>query len=92
MNAGDRDAGHDTASGLELRARLVLEEGLSRVDGHTRSRLNQARQAAVAAAAKPSYLAWLHGLVARRALMPVGATADGRQPGQLSGCTGSGHG
>jgi hypothetical protein len=77
MNAGDRDTGHDTAlpSGLELRARVVLEEGLTRVDGHTRSRLNQARQAAVAAAAKPSYLAWLHGLVARRALMPAGATA-----------------
>jgi hypothetical protein len=77
MNAGDTDTGHDTAlpSGLELRARQVLEEGLSRVDGHTRSRLNQARQAAVAAAGKPSYLAWWHGLVARRALMPAGATA-----------------
>jgi hypothetical protein len=77
MNAGKNDTGRDTElpTGLELRARQVLEEGLSRLDGHTRSRLNQARQAALAAAAKPSYLAWAHGLVARRALMPAGATA-----------------
>jgi hypothetical protein len=36
---------------FERNARAVLEQSLSRIDGRTRSRLNQARQAAVAAAA-----------------------------------------
>ena len=55
MNAGESATSQTTPlqSGLEVRSRLVLEEGLSRIDGHTRSRLNQARQAAVAAAAAP---------------------------------------
>jgi len=34
---------------FERNARAVLEESLSRIDGRTRSRLNQARQAAVSA-------------------------------------------
>ncbi len=62
-------------SGLEVRSRLVLEEGLSRIDAHTRSRLNQARQAAVAEVAKGSALAWLHRAFTRQALMPAGAGA-----------------
>jgi anti-sigma-K factor RskA len=37
---------------FERQSRLVLEESLSRVDGRVRSRLNQARQAAVEAAAR----------------------------------------
>ena len=36
---------------FERNARLVLEESVTRVDGRIRSRLNQARQAAVEAAA-----------------------------------------
>ena len=77
MNASDGGPAHSTLlqSGLEVRSRLVLEEGLSRIDAHTRSRLNQARQAAVAAAAKGSALAWLHRAVTRHALMPAGAAA-----------------
>jgi hypothetical protein len=35
---------------FERSARAVLEESMSRIDGRTRSRLNQARQAAVEAA------------------------------------------
>jgi len=35
---------------LERNAKLVLEESVRRIDGRTRSRLNQARQAALAAA------------------------------------------
>jgi len=41
----------DEESGFERRARMVLEESLSRVDARTRSRLNRARQAALEAAA-----------------------------------------
>jgi hypothetical protein len=75
MNTGKNGAGQDTSppSGLELRSRLILEEGLSRIDARTRSRLNQARQAAVAV--KPSHLAWLRGPSTRQALMPAGAAA-----------------
>jgi hypothetical protein len=40
-------------SEFERNARVVLEEGVSRIDARTRSRLNQARQAAVAAARRP---------------------------------------
>ena len=35
---------------FERNARALLEESLARIDGRTRSRLNQARQAALAAA------------------------------------------
>lgn len=62
-------------SGLEARTRQVLEEGLSRIDGRTRSRLNQARQAAVAAAAQRSWLAGLNRAFTHQALMPAGAAA-----------------
>jgi len=36
---------------FERNARVLLDESVSRIDGRTRSRLNQARQAALAAAA-----------------------------------------
>ncbi|HTY94304.1 MAG TPA: hypothetical protein VMC02_10475 [Steroidobacteraceae bacterium] len=78
MNAGEGGSERTTLlqSGLEIRSRLVLEEGLSRIDAHTRSRLNQARQAAVTAAVGRSRLAWLRGAWLRQALMPAtGATA-----------------
>ncbi len=42
------DNANDTSE-LERRARAVLEQSLTRVDARTRSRLNQARQAALAA-------------------------------------------
>lgn len=54
---------------FERNARTVLEEGVQRIDARTRSRLNQARQAALAAAAaKP---AWWRSL----ALMPAAGAA-----------------
>jgi hypothetical protein len=40
----------ETVTEFERNARVVLERGISRIDARTRSRLNQARQAAVAAA------------------------------------------
>jgi hypothetical protein len=54
-------------SEFERNARTVLEESVQRIDGRTRSRLNQARQAAVAAAAKRA--PWWRGFT----LMPAGA-------------------
>jgi hypothetical protein len=78
MNAGEGESAATTPPqlrGLEARSRLVLEEGLTRIDAHTRSRLNQARQAAVAAAARPSYLARFLGSLTSRALMPATGAA-----------------
>ena len=76
MNASDAEPARSTLqSGLEVRSRLVLEEGLSRIDARTRSRLNQARQAAVAEAARGSALTWLQRAFSRHALMPAGAAA-----------------
>ncbi|HEY6924699.1 MAG TPA: hypothetical protein VI653_14595 [Steroidobacteraceae bacterium] len=44
---------------FERRSRLVLEESVQRIDGRVRSRLNQARQAAVeAASAKRRPMLW----------------------------------
>ena len=55
---------------FERNARLVLEESLSRIDGRTRSRLNQARHAALEAAGtrRP---AWWRSLT----LMPTAGAA-----------------
>jgi hypothetical protein len=77
MNAGEGGSSQTTLlqSGLELRSRLVLDEGLSRIDAHTRSRLNQARQAAVAAAARPSFLARFSGALTRQMVMPATGAA-----------------
>jgi hypothetical protein len=79
MNAGEGESGATTPlqlRGLEARSRLVLEEGLTRIDAATRSRLNQARQAAVTAAARrPSYLARFFGSLTSRALMPATGAA-----------------
>jgi hypothetical protein len=77
MNASDGDPAVSSLlqSGLEVRTRLVLEQGLSRIDARTRSRLNQARQAAVAEAGRPGF-AWLNRVLMRPALMmPAGAAA-----------------
>jgi hypothetical protein len=43
---------------FERNARAVLEESMSRIDGRTRSRLNQARQAAVEAAGARQRRPW----------------------------------
>jgi hypothetical protein len=76
MNASHGEPARSTLqSGLEVRSRLVLEEGLSRIDARTRSRLNQARQAAVAQMGNGSALAWLQRAFTRHALMPAGAAA-----------------
>jgi anti-sigma-K factor RskA len=45
-------------SEFERNARTVLEESVSRIDGRTRSRLNQARQAAVEAATSRRRFGW----------------------------------
>jgi len=48
---------------FERRARAVLEEDVLRIDGHIRSRLNQARQAAVAEAARRRPALWRNFIV-----------------------------
>ena len=48
----------EPAMDFERRARAVLEEDVLRIDGRIRSRLNQARQAAVAEAAKRRPALW----------------------------------
>lgn len=77
MNAGDGGTGQTSLlqSGLEVRSRVVLEEGLTRIDARTRSRLNQARQSAVAVVAKSSWVTRLFGPFSARALMPAGGAA-----------------
>jgi hypothetical protein len=65
----------DTPSGFERRTQAVLEESVARLDGHTRSRLNQARRRALEA-----HAARAHSPVARlfgdRSLFaPAGALA-----------------
>ena len=57
-------------SDFERNARALLAESVQRTDARTRSRLNQARQAALAAAARPQRR-WLGGL----SLMPVAGAA-----------------
>jgi hypothetical protein len=51
---------------FEQRAREVLEESTAKLDGRTLSRLNQARQAALAQRGKPARPRWL-------TWMPAGA-------------------
>ena len=56
---------------FERNARVVLAQSISRIDGRTRSRLNQARQAALAAAARPRRALWWSGF----GLMPAASAA-----------------
>jgi cytochrome c-type biogenesis protein CcmH/NrfG len=60
----------ESATEFERNARVVLEESVRRVDGRTRSRLNQARHAALAAAATRRR-GWWRSFT----LMPAGAVA-----------------
>jgi len=62
---------NETVTEFERNARAVLERSISRIDGRTRSRLNQARQAALAAVAKPQRPLWLRGAT----LMPATGAA-----------------
>ena len=48
----------DPLTEFERNARVVLEASLSRIDGRTRSRLNQARQAALEAAGARHRVGW----------------------------------
>jgi len=57
---------NETATEFERNARVVLERSLSRIDARTRSRLNQARQAALEAVSRRHPL-WLRGTT----LMPA---------------------
>jgi len=52
MSAPAQGANSETMTEFEQRARAQLEEGVLRIDGRARSRLNQARHAAVEAASR----------------------------------------
>ena len=60
----------ETVTEFERNARTVLEASLARIDARTRSKLNQARHAALAAAARPRRPGWRS-----LTLMPAGAVA-----------------
>jgi len=62
---------NETVTEFERNARVVLERSISRIDARTRSRLNQARHAALATAAKPQRPLWLRGAT----LMPATGAA-----------------
>jgi anti-sigma-K factor RskA len=77
---------------FERNARTVLAESVLRIDGRTRSRLNQARHAALAAAAQPRRSFWRSFT-----LMPAAGAAAAavlvvmlwhHQPGELPGFEG----
>lgn len=53
---------------FENRTRKLLDESANRLDGHTRSRLTQARHAALSALDRPRHAWW-------RPVLPVGAGA-----------------
>jgi hypothetical protein len=59
---------------FELRTRAVLEESVERLDGRTRSRLNQARQRAIEEYAARSVSPWRRWFSAG-SLLPAGAVA-----------------
>jgi hypothetical protein len=62
---------NEVLTDFERNARLVLEESVTRIDARTRSRLNQARQAALAAAAVHRRARWWSSF----ALMPAAGAA-----------------
>lgn len=61
---------NETITQFERNARALLEESVSRIDARTRSRLNQARHAALAAAGTPRPR-WLSSFT----LMPAASAA-----------------
>ena len=62
----NQDSKQDDA--FEKKTRALLEESTTRLDGHTLSRLTQARHAALNQLQRPVWLGW-------RALVPTGAAA-----------------
>lgn len=68
------DRGTPQRSEFEQRTQQVLEAGLDRIDGRTRSRLNQARQRAVEEYAAQRSSPWKRWF-APGALLPAGALA-----------------
>jgi hypothetical protein len=88
--------GEDGASGLERRTRALLEQRAANLDGHVRSRLTQARHAALderrRSRARRAWLSWAPvGAVAAAVLGvllyvrqgPVGQGPVGQGPGLL---------
>jgi hypothetical protein len=66
----------ETETDFERNARVVLAQSISRIDGRTRSRLNQARQAALEAAARRRRpLWWLRPFALMPAASAVAAAA-----------------
>lgn len=59
---------HQPLTPLERRSRAWFDDSVANLDAHTRSRLNQARQAALHAAQRPA-------AVTARWLMPLGSVA-----------------
>ena len=60
---------------FERNARAVLEESVRRIDGRTRSRLNQARHAALEAAAAPRRAGFWRSFALMPAMPAAGAAA-----------------
>lgn len=58
MNDRDR-----TETSIEERTRAAFDASVANLDGRTRSRLNQARQQAVAIAANPARQKWMRALL-----------------------------
>jgi hypothetical protein len=66
-------SGKETRSqSLERRAKALFDAEVDKLDGHTRSRLAQARHAALAEGRRRSFAPWRLG---PRALLPAGAAA-----------------
>jgi hypothetical protein len=74
-------------SDFERQSRLVLEESVRRIDGRVRSRLNQARQAALEAAARRRPVFWRYFT-----LVPTAAAVAGALIVALVLWRGDGHG
>jgi negative regulator of sigma E activity len=79
------------SSDFEKRAREILDESADRLDGRTRSRLTQARHAALSRGDKPAREAWRSWLPAGVAAAAVLATAVWMvQPERIAPVAGNG--
>jgi hypothetical protein len=72
-----------TDSEFEQRTRAAFDTSVAGLDGRTRSRLNQARQKAVAAAGHPSRQRWMRTLVPASGLVAAAVCAFVLQVGPL---------
>jgi len=80
----------EPVSAFERNVRTVLEQSVQHIDARTRSRLNQARQAALAAQAAPRRASWWRSLAhmpaagaAAAALLVAVTFMQHRGPGEL---------